>query len=262
MIGALIGQGNTADIYDAGDKKVVKLFKQGDSLDHARQEFENSRLLNGLDLPISKSYELVTYEERHGIIYDKIEGESLLDLVLRTGDVERYATVLALFHKQILSCKLGGAASLKSILKRNIECTKDLTDLCKSQLYTALEELPDGDRLCHGDFHFDNVLVHEGKNYMIDYMNVCRGHEYGDIARTVYLIEMTPVPSQMIDSERILWMKKRATDVYLLEMGVTRGDLADWLLVTAAARLSELNHEQRDEKNSVLQYLSMRGVCE
>jgi uncharacterized protein (TIGR02172 family) len=260
VIGALIGQGNTADIYDAGDKKVVKLFKQGYSLDHARQEFENSRLLDSLDLPISKSYELVTYDERHGIIYDKIEGESLLELVLRTGNVERYATVLALFHKQILSCNLDDAASLKSILKRNIERTKDLTNSCKSQLYAVLETLPNGRQLCHGDFHFDNVLVHEGKNYMIDYMNVCRGHEYGDMARTVYLIEMTPVPSQMNNSERILWMKKRATDVYLQEMGVTREDLADWLLVTAAARLLELNREQWDEKNSVLEYLSMRGV--
>ncbi|MDP4095507.1 phosphotransferase [Paenibacillus sp. P96] len=262
MIGTLIGQGNTADIFDAGNNRVVKLFKYGYPLDDVRLEINNSRLLNGLNLPTSKSYELVTHEGRHGILYDKIDGQSLLELVLQTGEVERYAVVLAQFHKRILACKLEGAASLKSILKRNIERANDLTGLCKSQLYAVLEALPDGGRLCHGDYHFDNVLVNDEKNYIIDYMNVCRGHEYGDVARTVYLIEMTPVPSQMSDVERILWMKKRATDVYLQEMGVPREELSEWLLVTVAARLSELSGEQRDEKNSVLKFLSMWGVYE
>jgi streptomycin 6-kinase len=261
MIGALIGQGNTADIFDAGNDKVVKLFKFGYPLDAVRHEFDNSRLLNGLDLPVSRSYELAAHEGRHGILYDKIDGEPLLELLLRTGDVGQGATVLASLHKRILACKLSGAESLKSILKNNIEHANDLTMACKAKLLAVLDALPDGDRLCHGDFHFGNVLVNGDQSYMIDYMNICRGHEFGDIARTVYLTEMTPVPAQIPNRERILPMKKRATDIYLQAMGVAREDLAEWLLVTAAARLSELNREQWEERNSVLEYLSMRGLC-
>jgi hypothetical protein len=55
-------------------------------------------------------------------------------------------------------------------------------------------------------------------------------------------------------------MKKRVTDIYLEEMGVSRECLSDWLMVTTAARLSELNNEQTNEKNSILKYLSARGL--
>lgn len=260
MLGALIGKGNTAEVFDMGDNKVVKLFKAGYPLSSVRQEFENSRLLNMPDLPIVKSYELGTYNGRYGIVYDRIDGESMLDLLLRTHDLEKYATALALWHKKILSHKLHPAVSLKSILQRQIEDTDQLSILSKSKLMKILEVLPDGDSFCHGDFHFGNVIVGQEQYYIIDYMNVCRGYAYGDIARTVYLIEMTPVPPGTQDIEQMLRLKKQAADIYLTKMGVARESLSEWLTVIAAARLFELSHAQTDEKSAVLKYLSECGM--
>jgi hypothetical protein len=68
MLGALIGKGNTADVFEMDNNKVIKLFKTGYPLNSARNEFENSKLLKGLDVPIVKSYELVTCSGRYGII--------------------------------------------------------------------------------------------------------------------------------------------------------------------------------------------------
>ncbi|ULO09883.1 phosphotransferase [Paenibacillus sp. 19GGS1-52] len=260
MIGKLIGIGNTAEVFAVGDGKVVKLFNFGYPLDNVCKEFDNSKLLHGLNIPTVKSYEMVTYEGRNGILYDRIDGMSMLDILLNTEDFEKYANTLARLHKQMLACKLRGAVSLKSILKRNIEYTDHLSMPNKSKLINMLDTLPDGDCFCHGDFHFGNVIIEQEQNYIIDYMNVCHGHEYGDIARTVYLIEMTPVPAQTHNAERILVMKKQATEIYLQEIGVNRECLSEWLLVIAAARLSELSYEQADEKNSVLEYLTKQGL--
>lgn len=260
MIGALIGKGNTADVFEMNNNKVIKLFKTGYPLNCVRNEFENSKLLNTLDVPIVKSYELVTRSGRYGIIYERIDGESMLNIILNTKDFEKYSTTLALLHKKILSHKLQSAVSLKSILKKNIEDTDKLSMQCKSKLIITLEALPDGDSFCHGDFHFGNVIVSQEKYFIIDYLNVCRGHEYGDIARTVYLIEMTPVPPEIQDVEHIFYMKKRATDIYLEEMGVSRECLSDWLKIITAARLSELSNEQINEKNTILEYLLARGL--
>lgn len=261
VIGRLIGRGNTAEVFDIGNNMVIKLFNTGYPLDGVRNEFENSKLLNTLDIPIVKSHKLVTYGGRHGIVYDRIDGESMLDMLLREEDLEQYATTLASLHKKILSHKLPCAGSLKSVLKKNIEHTDKLNIQCKAKLVTALDKLPDDNSFCHGDFHFGNIIVSQGKHYIIDYMNICRGHKYGDIARTVYLIEMTPVPSEINDGEHILQMKKRVTDIYLKEMGVSRESLSDWLMIISAARLSELSNEQTDEINTVLKYLSACGLC-
>lgn len=260
MIGKLIGKGNTAEVFAVGNRKVVKLFNVGYPLASVCNEFDNSKLLHGLNIPTVKSYEMVTYEGRNGILYDRIDGTSMLDILLHTEDIEKYANTLARLHKQMLACKLSGAVCLKSILKRNIEDTDHLSGPNKSKLINMLDRLPDGDCFCHGDFHFGNVIIEQEQNYIIDYMNVCRGHEYGDIARTVYLIEMTPVPAQTYNVERILVMKKQATEIYLQEIGVNRECLSEWLVVIAAARLSELSNEQADEKNSVLEYLAKQGL--
>lgn len=261
MIGKLIGKGNTAEVFAVSDGKVVKLFNIGYPLESVCKEFDNSKLLHGLNIPTVTSYEMVTYEGRNGILYDRIDGMSMLDILLYTEDFEKYANSLAILHKQMLACKLPGVVSLKSIVERNIEYTDHLSMQNKSKLINMLDSLPDSDCFCHGDFHFGNVIIEQEQNYIIDYMNVCRGHEYGDIARTVYLIEMTPVPAAQIhNAERILFMKKQATEIYLQEIGVNRECLSEWLLVIAAARLSELSNEQTDEKNSVLEYLSKQGL--
>lgn len=257
MLGQLIGRGNTADVFEVGRRTVVKLFHAGYPPNSVRREFENAALLRGLDIPVVQSHELVVYEGRYGIVYDKINGTSMQDLVLLSGDVEKYAAMLAGLHKRMLACTASGAMSIKSILRTNIERTHLLHKKSKSDVLAVLDRLPDGEAVCHGDFHFGNVIVEQESMYVIDHMNVCRGHEYADIARSVYLLEMTPVPNSFPDKERILSMKQGAAEMYLKQMGVARAQLSDWLLVTAAARLAELVAGQTDETNSVLEYVSM-----
>lgn len=259
MLGPLIGRGNTADVFDAGRHQVVKLFHAGYPLHSVRREFENARLLRGLDIPIVRGHELIEYDGRYGIVYDKIDGTPMQHLLLQSGDVEKYAAMLAVLHRRVLACTASGAISIKSIWRTNIERTRLLHSNYKLNVLAMLDRLPDGTAVCHGDFHFGNVIVEQESVHVIDYMNVCRGHEYADIARTVYLVEMTPVPDSFSDKERIGSIKTRATEVYLHEMGVARAELSEWLVVTAAARLAELAAGQTDEADSVMEYISMHA---
>lgn len=256
MLGKLIGKGNTAEVFDIGNKKVVKLFKTGYPIDSVHKEFKNSRLINNIDHCIIKSYQMIKCNGRYGIIYDKIEGTSMLDLLISTQAIEKYAKTLAALHKKILSYKKVSAVSIKSIFKKNIERTDKLSSKSKIELIKILRELPEDNCLCHGDFHFGNVMENKDKYYIIDYMNVCKGHKYGDIARTVYLIDMTPVPTETDDKDHFLNIKKQVSNIYLEEMGVGRELLSDWLLIIAAARLSELSDWQLDEINTILEFLS------
>lgn len=261
-LGTRIGIGNTAEIFEAGQGRVVKLFVKGYPESSMMKEYDNSRLLHGLGLPVANSYEMVQHGERHGIIYDRVEGDSLLDLLLTDpSSLESGVSALAALHRTMLACRLPEALSLKEILRQYIGRSKDLGDAPKEKLLVMLEELPDGDYFCHGDYHFGNVMAGPQGHKVIDYMNICRGHTYGDIARTVYLTEMTPVPAEAGDqTELLLQLKKKAADLYLEQMGVTREELSSWLLVTAAARLGELRREEQAERESVLEYLRSRGI--
>ncbi len=257
MVEKLIGKGNTADVYDIGDNKVLKLFIRGYPELAVQKEFQNSKLVNELGGHFVRSYERVSLDGRNGILYDKVDGVPMLDLFIQSHDIEKWANALATLHKEMLSFHNEVAISLKSILKENIDGTDRLSDNLKVKLLDMLGGLPEGSQLCHGDFHLGNVLVAgHGSYFIIDYMNVCRGHWLGDIARTVYLTEMTPIPTELAQRKGITSeLRTGFTKVYLNAMGVNRETLVEWLVVTAGARLAELTCDQTDEIDTVSKFL-------
>lgn len=82
-INKIIGKGNTAEVYEYGENKVIKLFHTGFSISAIENEYNNAMVVK--DLPFNKAlvYDLISYKGRKGIVYDKVEGELLLDWVLR-----------------------------------------------------------------------------------------------------------------------------------------------------------------------------------
>src|SRR3546814_7594415 len=58
-----------------------------------------------------------------------------------------------------------------------------------------LDALPDGDRLCHGDYHPGNVIETAGGPVVIDWPAVTRGHPDADYARTLLLLRLGEPPS-------------------------------------------------------------------
>lgn len=59
-------------------------------------------VINSMDFAKPKVYEIVNCEDRMGIIYDRMEGECLLDLVIRTCDIQSCAVYMAQLHRTSL----------------------------------------------------------------------------------------------------------------------------------------------------------------
>lgn len=260
LVGALVGKGNTADIFDIDDNKVVKLFHAGYSKSCVENEYLNSKLINKFDIPMAKSYEMIIHEGRYGIIYDKIKGTSLLDIIFSTNDIEKCTTILALMHKKILCNKSPNATSYKTILYRNIEDTDAFSKEIKSKLVDILNNLPESDNLCHGDLHFGNIIVNQNGYYVIDFMNLCRGHKNFDIARTIYLLEMTPLQEETPNKEKLIELRRQITNMYLNKMEINRESVANFLTIIVAARVAELGDNEKIERNMIIQYLLKQGL--
>ena len=115
-INKIIGKGNTAEVYEYGENKVIKLFHTGFSISAIENEYNNAMVVK--DLPFNKAlvYDLISYKGRKGIVYDKVEGELLLDWVLRIKDVVKCASYMKKLHSEILKNKVSGVPSYKSFL--------------------------------------------------------------------------------------------------------------------------------------------------
>ena len=64
----------------------------------------------------------------------------------------------------------------------------------KATVFEVLDSLPDGDRLCHGDFHPGNILRTDGEPVIIDWPNVTAGDPTADYVRTDLMMRMGSIP--------------------------------------------------------------------
>lgn len=238
----IIGTGNTAVVYEY-QGKALKLFKENYPREAALKEFNNAKAIHNMDFSKPKAYEIISFENRIGIIYERIEGQSLLDLVMKTSNINQCAIYMAELHKKILNNKISTVLNYKEFLKFNIINSKSADFDKQKRILKILSDLPDGDTLCHGDFHPGNIFVSDDHTTAIDFMNVCQGTPLYDIARTVFLIQYTPLPEGTKNVSSMLELKKSLADSYLIHMNVTREIIQNYLLIISAARRGECPNE-------------------
>ncbi len=241
-LGKKIGTGYCATVYEWEEGKVIKLFRKDFPTSSVEHEYQNALAVRDLPFSKPKAYELITYEDQLGIIYDYMEGESLLDWVIRTRDIRQCAIYMAKLHQSILQNEAKEVSDYKGFLRHFLSMISDTEK--REEVLKRLDRLPEGNTLCHGDFHPGNILLSGGDNAVIDFMNICRGPYLYDIARTVYLVQYTPVQEEGDLREYVLQFKKTLTDLYLMQMQVTRDMIEDYLYVIKEARKCECPDER------------------
>ncbi|MDF2589110.1 MAG: aminoglycoside phosphotransferase [Anaerocolumna sp.] len=239
----IIGVGNTATVYEWDEGKALKLFHEGYPIDSVEREFHNAAMINPMPFHKPCAYEIITLNNRYGIIYDKVMGESLLDWVLKTGDLHTCAEYMANLHKEIVQNQIDNVPDYKDFLYWGINQSNKIDATMKQDVFNRLKNLPEGNSLCHGDFHPGNIIISDGLAMIIDFMNVCKGNYLYDIARTVFLVEYTPIPENIENKEQLRSLKKALTDLYLDKMKITRDMIQDYLDIITIARTGECPDE-------------------
>ncbi len=241
--GKAIGTGNTSTVYEWKEDQVIKLFNKDYSKKAVEYEFHNAKIIENMNFAKAKAHGISFHEGQYGIIYDKVYGESLLDWVTKTFELQKCAVYMANLHKKIISNKVSNVSNYKNILRFDILKAKTVDLTKQKKALQKLDKLEDGNTLCHGDFHPGNIFISNGKTVVIDFMNICQGVFLYDIARTVFLVEYTPVSEEAEDREMLLQYKRILADLYLVQMNVTRVMIKDYLSVISIARIGECPDE-------------------
>ena len=234
--GHLLGSGKAAEVYLQGDH-VLKLGRPGASKAAAFREAANLAVIEALGLPAPAPLGVARLGERWGVLMTLAQGESFGAAIQRLAKlIPDYLDAMAELHARILSQPGTWQMNLRARLSTNIGRAPGLGDAERKRLLDALLVRPEGDRLCHGDFHPWNILGPLGQAIVVDWLDACSGPPEADICRSYVL------------------MKPRAphlAEAYLSACETrglaSRDDVLSWAPFVAAARLAEGVEDDRDE---------------
>ena len=227
-VGPLVGSGRVAEVFEYGDH-VVKLYRDPAARSPAFIEAAILAIVGDHQLPTPAAHEVGRYAGRWGLVMDRAPGEPLARFTqgqpeLVPEAVDEMVSLHLLMHRK----PEPRLPSLKARLANRIGRAPQLPEALREKLLTGLAALPDGDRLCHGDFHPFNLIGMPGPTMVIDWLDASTGHPAADICRS-FVILLRAVPE----------LAENYVDRYAALSGIGRDAIFAWLPYVAAARLAE-----------------------
>lgn len=240
----LIDRGKTAEVYHYRDNQILKLFALDRTPQKVSDEFQKSQIIfkSGVDIPEPK--ELVTIDNRLGIVSQFIAGTSMKSLLLKKPWMTlKWAQLFAQKHAELHTVSVPTLTPLNPYLKREIMDSEQLSKSTKDHICGYLDTLPDGQTLYHGDFHPGNLLCNGTKTYIIDWVAAAAGNPCADVAMTELLLNPNFCPPEMSSLKRIVYILYKTVFLklylkyYLQYTPYTLEDIQAWYLPVAASAL-------------------------
>jgi len=247
-IGQLQASGRTADVYAWDDDHVLKLFHDWFPLEDIEYEARIARAVHASGLPVPLAGDIIRVNQRHSLLYERLDGPSMLQMLTRRPwRVFHYARRSSILHAQMHTQHPTPAfrenvPAQREKLRRKIQQATVLPHALRSALLTALQAMPGGERICHGDFHPGNVLLTDQGEIVIDWIDATCGNPLADVARTTIIL-LGAVAGHQVPSPFMQVFVRLFHMIYLhhyveLRPG-GRDEYRRWLPIVAAARLSE-----------------------
>lgn len=240
QIGKCLGVGRVAEVFEFG-ARVIKLYRPGEGKADAFREAETLCSLETTGLPVPGIFEVGQYEGRWGVVMSRAP--------------EGFATIppdpqtIAILHSQIHEVSATRLHSLKARLADRIARARQLSSGERDGLLIELAQLPEGNLLCHGDFHPGNIMGSLETPFFIDWVDASKGPPEADACRT-YLLARTNAPG----------LAEPYLEAYVHQTKRSRQAILEWLPIVAAVRLTEkISHEENQllelAKTPVAQHL-------
>lgn len=227
-LGKLLGSGNRADVFECGEL-AVKLYKSVEPKRVAFREAAVLALVESLGLPVPSVWGVREFDGRWGVMMARAEAPCFLEAMRGAPDrTSAYLKRMAQLHLQLHGKPAPQLPSLKPRLAGNVERATILGEARRNKLLRGLAMMPDGERLCHGDFHPLNIMGPDGSELIVDWADASQGQPAADVCRSYVLIRRS-FPD----------LASAYVDAYVEISGESRGGILGWLPFVAAARLTE-----------------------
>ena len=182
----------------------------------------------GINVP--KIHGVIEVDDRLAILSDYIEGDTVAELMEENpAKKDMYLGILADTQLDLLSRTANDVRKLSQSIEQEINALTQIDEVKRYELITLLASMPDHDKLCHGNFGPENVII-DGmdKVFILDWTAAARGNAGADMAKTYLKLTLTSGE----DAEKYIRLLCDKT-------GYDRQYIYEWLPLMAASFLGE-----------------------
>jgi aminoglycoside phosphotransferase (APT) family kinase protein len=223
-----IATGNTATIYLQGNK-VIKIFRDHLPTSAPMYEANKQQLAYDSGLRVPEVLEVATIDGKPALVMEYVKGKTLGQLVMEDKEQAEYYMGLSVdIQRELHSKKIDSLETMTEKLERQIQSVGCLEEEEKSALLEKLGLMTFESRLCHGDFHFYNLIQTEDGITIIDWVDASSGDNRADVYRSYLLY------SQVSEELAEMYVK-----LYCEKSGLSKEEVFEWAPIVAAARLAE-----------------------
>ncbi|HOO97306.1 MAG TPA: aminoglycoside phosphotransferase family protein [Caldisericia bacterium] len=258
--GKKLGEGLSSQVYELSDdtSKVVKLFIEGYPQELIGLEARITEMVYEAGVPSPRNFGTVRLGSRTGIVFEKIVGTPLIRVLpYKVHLMNSYASLLADIHAGIHRANVSSLPTQKELYKDWISATPYLTRSKRAKVLAIMEELPEGNKLCHNDLHPNNILITKSGPVVIDWTCARMGDPLADVAYSEMIIRMgdlsiAPVGRLAVVLGRGIYSRLYRMH-YINKYSGSKRLMKSWLPVLAAARLI---YEYKSERPVLLDMLN------
>ena len=177
----LIGEGGTSRVYRLDETRVVKVFHEDIPQDMVQYENDRSQEAYAAGVPCAACYGMVRVDDGLGIVYERLEASDLLSVIVR--DKAHLPEYIRDFARQVrrmhsLTVQISRLKDEKQTFESYLNRLEGR--LCSPEEVNRLKRvcgmIPDRNTFIHGDCHPGNVLLRDGRLFLIDLSSCGYGH--------------------------------------------------------------------------------------
>ena len=212
----VIGRGGVGVVYRIDDDTIIKVFREGTTIDEVQTEITMAKESFVLGMPTAISFDIVRVGSQYGLVYELLKADTLTACLKREPQrIDEYARLYASLFRHLHEIKVPKGGSIPSCIVREEEAVRIISryfDAPSTDLMMRIvQAIPQGDRLLHCDLQTKNAMLQNGELMLIDMGEVGYGHPIIDLGHSY-----SAMVSLVGDYEQIIGLPQQlANDLWL-----------------------------------------------
>lgn len=219
----VIGVGGVGTVYRLDGDTIIKVFREGTTIEEVRREITMSKEAFVMGMPTAISFDVVRVGSQYGLVYELLQADTLSACIKREPErIDEFARKYAELFHQLHAIEVPGESSVPCAIERERQQIRHIRRYFPQEsidlMLRIVDAIPNANRLLHLDLQTKNAMVQNGELMLIDMGEVGYGHPLLDLGHAYSaMVTLVGDYDKIIGMPRELGQKlwSRAIDYYL-----------------------------------------------